>query len=153
VVGDYNSYTYLDRESDERQYCAPGVDLPVCTLARSKYNTYPEYHTSLDDLSVISPSGLESSFNLVTEIIHALEGNSVTKCQVLCEPQLGPRGLYPSLSTKQTRNKVRTMMNLIAYSDGSRDLLELADEIGEYVGDLFPLVNKLVDADVLSVRH
>ena len=137
-------YSYLDRGSDERQYCAPGVDLPIATIMRSKYGEYPEYHTSLDDMSLISPAGLGGGLNALQKAIETIEaGASVPRVSVLCEPQLGKRGLYPSISKRDSSVDTATMMNLIAYSDGHNSLLEIAEIIGEPVWELLPLCRKL----------
>jgi aminopeptidase-like protein len=119
-------YTFLDRGSDERQYCSPLVDLPVVSLMRSKYGTFPEYHTSLDDLELVTPAGLAGSLNYVASCIYLLENNFIYKTTSPCEPQLGKRGLYPEIGTRNTRDQVRSMMNVLAYSDGNRTLLDIA---------------------------
>jgi aminopeptidase-like protein len=150
LAPNFKRYTFLDRGSDERQYCAPGVDLPIATIMRSKYGEYPEYHTSLDDLSLVTSAGLEGGFNALRRVIEVIEKNGRMKSMQLCEPQLGKRGLYPSLSTKQTKKEVSVMMNLIAYSDGSLTLLEIADRIGEPFWELVPIVKKLICHDLLS---
>lgn len=128
-VGAYDRYSFLDRGSDERQYCSPLVDLPVVSLMRSKYATYPEYHTSLDDLSVISPAGLAGAYDALTKCLQVLEANSSYVVTHPCEPHLGKRGLYPTLSTLETRQKVRAVTNFLAYADGTLDLLGMAKAI------------------------
>jgi aminopeptidase-like protein len=127
----FKRYSWLQRGSDERQYCAPGVDLPVAAIMRSKYGEYPEYHTSLDNLNFVSPTGLQGSFDALRRTIQVIENDVRPKVTVLCEPQLGKRGLYPTLSTKDSGNQVRSMMNLISYCDGERTLLEIAELLGE----------------------
>jgi len=145
----FHKYSFLERGSDERQYCAPGVDLPVATMMRSKYNEYPEYHTSLDDLSVISPVGLEGAYQAHRRAFSALELNGRFRVTVLGEPNLGKRGLYPTTSTKDTKARTRTLMNLLAYCDGEASLLDIAEVIGVPVWELVPLVRELVAQGVL----
>src|SRR5690606_13067718 len=80
---------------DERQYCSPGFDLPVGLLQRSQFGTFPEYHTSADDLSFIKPEHLAASYNLVVDAIEAVERDwRPLNLAPKCEPQLGRRGLY-----------------------------------------------------------
>ena len=156
IAPDFKRYSYLDRGSDERQYCAPGVDLPIATIMRSKYGEYPEYHTSLDDLALMTPEGLEGGFTVLRKTIEAIEHNCTPQVTVLGEPQLGKRGLYPTLSTKTSGYEVRAMMDLIAYCDGAHSLLAIAEIIGVPMWELAPIYQKLlehglvVDLEVVS---
>ncbi len=145
----FTAYTYLDRGSDERQYCSPGVDLPVASVMRSKYREYAEYHTSLDDLSLITPRGLAGTVRLYQRIIQALEANRTWKTTCLGEPQLGRRGLYPSTSTKGTFDAVALQMNLLAYCDGAHDLIAIAERIGADIADCSEVAARLAAAGVI----
>lgn len=147
----YSRYTFLDRASDERQYNSPGVDLPVIPFARSLYRRYPEYHTSLDDLSVISPEGLQHSFETMLRCIDIMEGNQTYKCNCLCEPQLGKRGLYPTTSVKNGYgDAVRITIDSLAYCDGQTDVLGIAEAIGIPADRCIPIMERLAQGGVLS---
>jgi aminopeptidase-like protein len=149
IAPDFVRYTYLDRGSDERQYCSPGVDLPVCCVMRSKYGTYPEYHTSLDNLDLVSPAGLQGAYDVLRRCVECLEINETLKTTVLCEPQLGRRGLYPTVSTRESGKLVARMMHVLAYSDGAHDLLAIADRIDAPLWELKETVDQLKSHGVL----
>lgn len=153
IAPDHRVYSFLKRGSDERQYCSVGVDLPVCSIMRTRYDDYPEYHTSLDDLSVISPSGLQGGFEAVRTTISALEANLTYRTKHLCEPQLGKHGLYPTLSTKESGHLVVNMMNFLAHADGETDLLDIAETINTPIDALSEIASKLLAADVIEVVH
>src|SRR5215469_12499508 len=144
------TYSFLKRGSDERQYCSPGIDLPVVSLMRSKYGTYPEYHTSLDDLNFISPSGLAGAYAALKRCISLIEANVTYRTICLGEPQLGRRGLYPTLSKTGSAAAVERMMNILAYADGERDLIALAEQIQVPAEDCLPAIERLVKEQVMQ---
>jgi aminopeptidase-like protein len=143
-------YSFLDRGSDERQYCSPGVDLPLVTLSRSKYGTYPEYHTSLDNLDFVTPEGLLGGYGLVQDCINVIENNRIFRVNCYAEPQLGKRGLYPNLSTKKSDASVEVMMDFIAYADGNNDLLQISNIIHKPVWEIVPIAEKLLGVGLLE---
>jgi len=146
---EFISYSFLDRGSDERQYCSPGIDLPVCSIMRTKYGKYPEYHTSLDNLDIVTPAGLFGGYEVLKKCIECIEMNNIFKMTVLGEPQLGKRGLYPSLSTKESGKQVKDIMNFIAYSDGKRNLLKIAEVINVPLWEIAEFVKTLKKAGLL----
>lgn len=149
--GPYSTYSFLDRGSDERQYNAPGVDLPVVCFCKSKFGEYPEYHTSADNMELVSPSGFQESYEVMTQVIRAIEYNADYRINVLCEPQLGKRGLYPTISQKGGYDAVKAMMDFIAYADGKNDLFEISERIGVPVYRLIEIVKKLRENHLLEV--
>jgi aminopeptidase-like protein len=147
----FRRYTWLDRGSDERQYCAPGVDLPIASIMRSKYVEYPEYHTSLDDLGFVTAAGLQGGFDALRQAIEVIENDRRVRTTVLGEPQLGKRGLYPTLGTKESGRQARSMMNLISYADGTRTLLEIAELTGDPHSRLVSMLPPLVEAGLIEL--
>lgn len=145
---DFVRYSFLERGSDERQYGSPGVDLPVCSVMRSKYAVYPEYHTSADDLSLVTPAGLQGGFEVLRDCLAALEADRRWRAVHPCEPQMGRRGLYASLGTRSIAEAVKTRMDILAYADG-RSLLEIAETLGRPIAELVPFVDELSAHDLI----
>jgi aminopeptidase-like protein len=139
--------------SDERQYCSPGFNLPVGSLMRAMYGTYPEYHTSLDNKSFISFKALRETIKLYLKVLFSLEENRVFKTTVSRgEPHLSPRGLYPTLGSQQeTEDALLWMMYLINYSDGKHDLCSIAELAGCGILDLASISKSLLDKDLLRL--
>ncbi|WP_158161632.1 DUF4910 domain-containing protein [Grimontia hollisae] len=149
-VDKYSKYSFSERGSDERQYCSPGIELPIVSIMRSKYAEYNEYHTSLDNMKLISPSGLEGAFDKVSKCIEILETDEIFHCKLLCEPQLGKRGLYPTVSTKDTVNQIMPLRDVLMYSDGSNSLFDIAMITGHDYFEILECSRKLLESDLIE---
>ncbi|HXJ10978.1 MAG TPA: DUF4910 domain-containing protein [Candidatus Limnocylindrales bacterium] len=116
---------------DERQYCSPGFDLPVGCLMRSVWGTFPEYHTSADNLDFISPESLAESLQVCASIFDLLENNrSYQNLSPFCEPQLGRRGLYQSTGGTSPEAEISARLWVLNMSDGRHSLLDIAERSG-----------------------
>lgn len=116
---------------DERQYCSPGFNLPVGCLMRSVWGTFPEYHTSADNLDFIHPQQLARSFHLCASIFDVLENNRCYMNQnPCCEPQLGKRNLYRSTGGESIDMGIKARLWVLNFSDGEHSLLDIAERSG-----------------------
>ncbi|MFM9059945.1 MAG: DUF4910 domain-containing protein [Planctomycetaceae bacterium] len=151
AVGHYDAYAWRDRGSDESMYCAPGIDVPMVSIMRSKYGTYPEYHTSLDTPGrVVTARGLAESLAVHRKLVETLEHDCAPRALVLGEPQLGRRGLYPQTSIKGSTAPVKDLLDLISHADGRTSLLDIADRCDRPLWALLPHLDALVAAGVLE---
>jgi len=122
---------------DERQYCSPGFNLPVASVMRSMYGSYPEYHTSLDDRELVTPATLRESIDVYERILRALDENRRYVSRVpMCEPQLGARGLYGTLGSRDRAAPTNALLWLLNYADGEHDLLAVAGKSGIALAEL-----------------
>lgn len=117
---------------DERQYCSPGFDLPVGCLMRSPHGSFPEYHTSADDLDLVQPRHLAQSLACYVDVIDVLEHNrQYVNTAPHGEPQLGRRGLYHALGgDSDAARKNLAMLWVLNMSDGRHALLDIARRAG-----------------------
>ena len=122
-IRDFTPYGY-----DERQFCSPGIDLPVGCLSRTPWGEFPEYHTSADDLDLVRPSALADLLAAFVAVVDLLERNRrYVNLQPKGEPQLGRRGLYAAIGGGAgAKNRQMAMLWVLNLSDGTHDLLAIA---------------------------
>lgn len=125
-VLEFSPYGY-----DERQYCSPGFNLPVGCLMRSVWGTFPEYHTSADNLEFIRPERLAESLRMCLSIVEVLENNrKYRNLNPYCEPQLGRRNLYSSTGGHAIGEEINARLWVLNLSDGEHSLLDIAERSG-----------------------
>ena len=146
----FKIYSFLQRGSDERQYCSPGVDIPMATFCRSKFGEYKEYHTSLDNLDLVKEKYLNESLEIFKNIISCFEMGIYPMPTFKCEPMMSKRNLYPSISKAENYSQnIKDRMNFIAYCDG-RNIFEISLKTGIKLERLIEEYKILSEAKVLK---
>ncbi len=147
----YKEYSFLERGSDERQYCSPGIDLPVCSIMRSKYDTFNEYHTSLDDLNFVSSEGLNETFNVYKNIFNFIEKDYLPKVKILAEPFMSKRGLRSSIGRRGSANSSKDIMNFLIYSDGNNSISDISKKTKIPLKKAYKLMNLLSELKLIEL--
>jgi aminopeptidase-like protein len=137
---------------DERQYCSPGFNLPVGCLMRSPHGSFPEYHTSADNLAFVRPQYLEESLQQYQAVVEVLEHNRIYRSlNPKCEPQLGKRGLYTVIGgDKDAAQKQLAMLWVLNLSDGQHSLLAIAERSGSGFGLIRSIAKTLQEHALLE---
>lgn len=141
---------------DERQYCSPGFNLPVGCLSRSPYDSFPEYHTSADNLAFIQPEALADSLRVILRIVDLLETDAVYRntCPY-GEPQLGRRDLYrrigglPLDAGGAAGFDQMALLWVLNLSDGAHSLLDIANRSGKSFESIVSAATALREAGLL----
>lgn len=126
-IQDFSPYGY-----DERQFCSPGINLPVGCLSRTPYGQFPEYHSSADNLDLVRAEALEDSLQTFRAVFDILERDRIYRnLSPKGEPQLGRRGLYAAIGGRSdTRDFQMALLWVLNQSDGGPSLLDIAERAG-----------------------
>jgi aminopeptidase-like protein len=136
---------------DERQFNSPGFDIPVGCLTRSLEGEFPEYHSSADDLDLISADRLETALQAALEILDVLEHDRTYRnLSPKGEPQLGKRGLYRGLGGPDPGTEQLAILWALNQSDGSHTLLDIAERSGLAFTDIRRAADALLGAGLLA---
>jgi len=147
-VRDFDPYGH-----DERQYCSPGINLPVGCLSRTPHAEFAEYHTSADNLHFVRPQYLAESFIQCSSVLHVLDNNATyVNLNPMCEPQLGKRGLYRRVGgPKDVGIEELPLLWVLNQSDGKHSLLDISDRSGLSFDAIKRAADALLEHGLLKV--
>jgi len=163
---DYITYPFIPQGSDERQYSSPGFRIPIGSVHKDKYHEYKEYHTSADNLNFVNGEAILKTLEIYLSIINKLEENSIVlSLNPNCEPQLGKRGLYPSVGrrtmniNKSNENveadseniELDTILWLLFYGDGNSSILDICEKHQLHFNNTLKIAKKLEQKGLLKL--
>lgn len=149
---EYEVIEFFPYGYDERQYCSPGFNLAVGCFMRSPHGSFPEYHTSADNLDFVQPEYVADSYTQCLSILQILENNKTYLNQnPKCEPRLGKRGLYRAVGG-QAEEAIDELAILwvLNLADGEHTLLAMAQRSGMAIDVINKAAIALLQHDLLK---
>jgi aminopeptidase-like protein len=122
----FKKYSFLDRGSNERQFGCQNLNLPFVTICRSKFGDYKQYHTSADNLEILTEKNLRESAFLIKEIVNEIQKNKIFLKQTTCEPFLTKYNLVNLIGGPKKIKYFEEVQNIIAYAGKDFDIKELS---------------------------
>ena len=150
-LNNFKKYTFLDRGSDERQFCSPLVNLPFCSVTRSKYREYPEYHTSSDNLSFLSFKALKESFVFYKKCINKIESETVPVGKFFCEPFLQKRNLYNKNKNLWIPKLSKQIIDYLSYADGTNNLKHISKILNLKINLINKITKILIKQKIIDI--
>ena len=138
VDPNYKSFNWSERVMRDN---SPRYRSPAASITESEAGEYPEYHTSLDNLIIVTPDGLFGGFKVVDKCLNLLENDGYPTTKVLCEPQLGKD--YINFISKKDYQKTNLIMDFLTWSDGKKSILEISDYLNQPMWKILEIVRKL----------
>ena len=148
---EFFTYPFDIHGSDERQYSSQGFRINMATISKDHYYEYPQYHTSLDNLSFVNGKQIVETLGIYTKVIKKIEERCIyRKIIPNCEVMLSKHDLYPKHGGmfKPDVNgytELDTIMWFLFYCDGQLTVNEIANKINVDAG-LIEKVRQLLES-------
>ena len=123
----FKKFSFEKRGSNERQFGCQNLNLPFVTLCRSRFGDYKEYHTSLDNLNIISNKSLNGTVKILKKFVEEIQKNQIFIKDIFCEPFLFKYNLINNIS-KFEKGKNRDIKNICAFTNKNIDTKELKNK-------------------------
>jgi aminopeptidase-like protein len=137
--------SFLDRGSDERQFCSPLIDLPTVSIVKSKHGDYKEYHTSLDDMKFANPKFLKEGSDLIVNLYKYIENRKTYMSNINCEPMLSKYKLF------KNHQYARELLDVFNYCDGTNDINDIHRIIKLNKKKIKQILNTLIKKKIIKV--
>jgi aminopeptidase-like protein len=137
----------------QRQYCSPGLKLPLSAISRGFGGSFPEYHTSLDNQDSLSEEMLSESLQILEQIIDTIEINDrfINSCP-FGEPFMSRYNLGTKFGGDRINTNDLLMKCLLHSGDGEQDVLSIAERMGRSALDFAEPIKTLLQTGLLKTK-
>lgn len=146
----FKKYSFLDRGSNERQFGCQNLNLPFVTICRSRFGDYKQYHTSADNLKILSEKNLRESTILIRDIIYEIQKNRIFLKNTTCEPFLTKYNLVNLIGGPKKDRYFQEIQNIVAYAGKDFDIKELSIKLKINFKKVLEIILKLKKIRILK---